>query len=150
MLRFIPIPQLSAVWPAVRAHIQRANDKLGERNTPEEFYHALRQGLAGLYLAEEDAGIFICQKVVELDGTATCFIWLTVGPVLHNHDKWHRTLESLAQQIGAVRLRMRSPRKGWERATNGYWKVAEMTYEHELDITHERIEIHPVARPLAA
>ena len=150
MLRFIPIPQLSAVWPSVRAHIQHANDKLGERNTPEELYHALRQGMAGLYLAHADTGVFIVQKVVEIDGTTTCFVWLAVGPLRDEMLELQRQLESLARMIGAVRLRMRSPRKGWERATNGYWQVADTLYEHLLESSHEHDYLPAIDPALAA
>lgn len=150
MLRYVPIPQLSMVWPVVREHIRHANDKLGERNTPEEIYYALRQNLAGLYLAREGDGVFVAQKVVELDGTITCFIWLAVGPMRDEVHELQRQLEIIARMIGAVRLRMRSPRKGWERATGGYWQVAEMLYEHELEQAHEHDSLHPVGPALAA
>lgn len=150
MLRFVSIPQLSQVWPLVRRHIQAANEKLGERNTPEELYHALRQGMAGLYLADDGRGVFLMQKVVELDGTTSCFIWLAVGPLAEQVQELQHHLEGLARMIGACRLRMRSPRKGWERATNGYWQVAETTYEHNLDKRHEPDQINPVDSALAA
>lgn len=150
MLRYVPIPQLSLVWPTVRAHIQHANEKLGERNTPEEIYHALRQNMAGLYLAREGDGVFVAQKVVELDGTCSCFVWLAVGPMRDDVVELQQNLETIARMIGAVRLRMRSPRKGWERATNGYWQVAEMLYEHELGTPHEHDQIHPLGTALAA
>jgi hypothetical protein len=150
MLRFIPIPQLSLVWPTVRQHIQHANDKLGERNTPEELYYALRQGMAGLYLANEGAGVFVVQAVVELDGTKTCFVWLAVGPMRDEVHELQRQLETVARMIGATRLRMRSPRKGWERATNGYWQVAEMLYEHNLETSHEHDFLPAIDPALAA
>jgi hypothetical protein len=150
VLRFIPIPQLGAVWPLVRRHIQHANDKLGERNTPEEIYHALRQGMAGLYLAKDDTGIFVVQKVIELDATTTCFVWLAVGPLRDEVQELNRQLEAVARLIGAVRLRMRSPRKGWERATNGYWHVAEMLYEHNLEDSHEHDFVPALDSAMAA
>jgi hypothetical protein len=150
MLRFIPVSQLSRVWPVVRQHIQHANDKLGERNTPEEIYYALRQGMAGLYLAGDGAGVFVAQKVVELDGTTSCFIWLAVGPMRDQVLELQRQLEGIARMIGAKRLRMRSPRKGWERATQGYWRVAETLYEHNLETNHEYDPLPALDPALAA
>lgn len=129
-LTHIPAHQLSALWPAVRPLIERSNTKWGERNTPEELYHALRLNLAALYVADD--GVVIAQKVVELDGSTTCFVWLVVGNLAERREEMQQALEGLAQLIGAVRLRMASPSPAWGRASGGYWAVHQVVYEHKL------------------
>jgi len=128
-LRFIPADQVSAVWPQVRPFLLAAQDSGGINILPEELYYALRQNLAALYLC--DAGIIVAQKITELDGSISCFVWLAAGSLSPHAEDCLRLLERLAKGIGAKRLRMRSPRR-WDRALHGYWKPYETIYEHEL------------------
>ncbi len=114
----VPVPELSSVWPQVRKHLASAVDKFGERVTPEELYYLLRQGNASLYLDDK--------------GTVTLFVLLTAGKLAEVWEDCVALLEKLAETIGAVRIRMASPSRGWERAMNGYWSVAHVVYEHDL------------------
>jgi hypothetical protein len=144
MLTYVPIASLSALWPQVRPLIERSNGKWGQRNMPEELYHALRQNMAALYVA--DGGMVIAQRVLELDGTVTCFIWLVVGDLAEKREEMQRALEELAGTIGAVRLRMASPSPAWGRASQGYWAVHQVTYEHKLGGEHALdTDLHQVA-----
>jgi hypothetical protein len=126
----IPVPELSSVWPQVRKHLASAVDKFGERVTPEELYYLLRQGNASLYL--DDKGCIVVQKLIEMNGTVTLFVLLTAGKLAEVWEDCVALLEKLAETIGAVRIRMASPSRGWERAMNGYWSVAHVVYEHDL------------------
>jgi hypothetical protein len=137
MLAYVPIPLLSAHWPQVRPLIERANAKWGRRNEPEELYWALRQNMAALYVAPR--GMVIAQKVIEIDGTVTCFVWLVVGELAEEREALQEELEVLGQSIGAVRLRMASPSPAWSRASRGYWAVYQTIYEHQLGGEHDQV-----------
>lgn len=129
-MRQIPISELSSVWPKVRHLLSTATDKFGERVTPEELYYALRQNMASLYL--NDDGCLVAQKVNEMDGTVTLFVLLVAGKMVNVWPDWIAMVENLAKTIGAVRVKMASPSRAWERAMNGYWKVSHVVYEHDL------------------
>jgi hypothetical protein len=107
-----------------------AIDKFGERITPEELYYLLRQGNGALYL--NDDGCMVVQKLIEMDGTVTMFVLLVAGKMADVWKEWLAVVEKLAETIGAVRIRMASPSRGWERAMDGYWSIAHVVYEHDL------------------
>ena len=130
-MRFVPHEELASVWPEVAHWVDFAREKLGERLSREEIYHAIRSNLAALYVVGDD-GIVVCQRVVETDGTVSLFVWLLSGKLEKWKDSLIEGLEALAAQIKARKIRMRSPRRGWERAMGDYWKAVEVIYEHRL------------------
>jgi hypothetical protein len=143
MLAYVPIAMLSAHWGKVRPLIERANAKWGRRNEPEDLYWALRQNLAALYVAER--GMVIAQKVIEIDGSTTCFVWLVVGELAEEREALQDELEALGRLIGAVRLRMASPSPAWGRASHGYWQVHQTIYEHQLGDAHDQVPAQSTA-----
>lgn len=126
-MKHVPPSDLASHWPAVREYVKRAVDRFGERITVEELYYALRQNMAALYMNHR--GMLVAQKVIELDGTITLFVLIAAGEMAEDEAEWMQMLEKLAGTIGAVRIRMASPRKGWERVG---WKVAHTVYEREV------------------
>lgn len=130
-MRYVPPEELASVWEEAAQWIDFARLRLGERLTREEIYHALRSNLAALYMID-DVGIVVCQRVVETDGTVSLFVWLISGKLKNWKDEMIRRLEELAAQIKATRIKMRSPRRGWERAMGNYWTPVDIIYEHRL------------------
>ncbi len=126
----IPVHELSRVWPQVRHLLSTATDKFGERITPEELYHLLRTNMATLYM--DTNGCLVAQKLNEPDGTITLFVLLVAGNMANVWQEWIAMVEKLAGAIGAVRIKMASPSRAWERAMDGYWQVSHVVYEHDL------------------
>lgn len=129
-MQYVPVEQLHEHWPRVRQQVQVLNQRYGERTTPEELYHALRQGMAALYAHGQ--GFLVLQSVTELNATKSLFVWLACGKFADDQDLLVAELHKLAATLNAKRIRMRSPRK-WERAMKDYWRVYEYIYEHELE-----------------
>lgn len=131
MLRPIPPQQLWDEWEWVRHGLLECIAKTGERYLPEDVYHALRSGTSHLF-ALDDFGFVVLQQRHEPDGCVLFVwaLWSEPGKARAVEDAVYAALEGKAREIGAVRIRMHSPRKAWARER--YWKPVSVVYEHEI------------------
>lgn len=127
---------LRAVWDDVRRWLGEANRRYGERLMPESLWMLLRTNMASLYLARNGDGVasgcIVLQRLVELDGTATCYVLFAGGSLSPFEREAYAKIEEVARAVGAVRLRQQSPRTGWTRVHDGYWHPVAIVYEHTL------------------
>ncbi len=119
----------------MRQGIEKVIAKTRANYLPEDVYHALRSNTAWAFALRDDNaddfGFMVLQNQYDPDGLAL-FVWcLWVEP---NAGPPHRAslyeeLENLAKSVAAKRIRLQSPRKGWEREP--FFKPIAMVYEHE-------------------
>ena len=97
---------------------------------PEDVYAAIKGGSAFLFVIGADDGFVIVQRTQSFDGPRL-FVWIVWGPRLLAPQRiaLEAELDQLATSIGVRKLRMHSPRKGWERVG---WQAIETIYEREV------------------
>lgn len=135
MLRQIPADGLRDVWVWVRNGLLHCAGRCGERWMPEDVFVSLKSGHAHLFAIEwhgDEVGFCVLQQHVDVDGPALFVwaLWTEPGSGVAAQDAIERALEGKAREIGAKRIRMQSPRKGWGRQE--FWRPVSVTYEHEV------------------
>lgn len=91
---------------------------------------ALAKGDASLALIQDDA-FLIWQRYPGDDGRGMLFILACEGFGLDEHGpSVYAELESMARQLQCARIRMMSPRRGWERQS--FFTLVGYVYEREV------------------
>lgn len=122
-------------WEWLRQGLERCREHGGERWYAEDIYEPLRLGHASAFAVErnrKDVGFAILQRHNDPDG-AVLFVWaLWVEPAQAVGDKGAllAEFERIAIEVKAVRIRMESPRKGWD--SIGFFIPMRTIYEHEV------------------
>lgn len=118
------------MWEWVRAGLVEVQAKTNAEWMPEDVYAALKGGSAFLFVIGADDGFVIVQRTQSFDGPRL-FVWIMWGPrsLAHQQFAIEVELDRLATSIGVRKLRMHSPRKGWERVG---WQAIETIYEREV------------------
>jgi len=128
-----PIEDTYELWPWVRKGLIECAAKTQERYRPEDVYLLLQAKNAYLYVFEDDGtniGFLIVQRMFDPDGPVL-FVFALWGEVMRAFaTECYGHLETLARSIGAKRIRMQSPRKGWAREE--FFRAVSMIYEREL------------------
>ena len=93
----------------------------------EDVYHSCRSGESDLWVAD-DAFTVIRNVENEFTGQPELYIWIFVGDGLVR-DKYIPQLEQIARSIGAKKMRMVSPRKGFTRTG---WEIDSINYVRAL------------------
>lgn len=118
-------------WPRVRAGLERIIAKTAPDWMPEHVYLALVSGAANLVIINEGESFVIWQRYPGDDLRGLFFVLATEGEGLWRYgNDVHAELERLAQQHGCRKMRMMSPRRGWEQ--HPFWRLAGYVYEHEV------------------
>ena len=135
MLRLIPAAKLYDVWGWVRNGLVDCAGKTQERWLPEDVYLAIKGGSAFLYAIEhkgDEIGFTVLCQHNDPDGPCLFVwaMWTEPGAGAPVEGMICSALEAKAREIGAKRIRMQSPRKGWER--KAYWRQTAALYEHEV------------------
>ena len=120
--------KLGPLWPWVRAGLDKVIERAGADWTPGQVYTALTSGTALLYIAGAEDGFMVVQRQMDSRGPIL-FVWALYGDCADEQDAHFKFTDELARSIGADRIRMESPRKGWARFG---FKVKTMTYEREV------------------
>ena len=123
----VAIDRIAPVWQWVRKGLDDIRERCAESWTTGDVYNALMAGQAVLYIAGQEDGFMVCRKQVDSVGPIL-FVWALWGDMQDEQDKHFAFADELARSIGADRIRMESPRKGWAR----YFKVKTMVYEREV------------------
>jgi hypothetical protein len=121
---------LRAVWPWVRIGLEEVQAKTRPEWLPEDVYTAIKGGSAFLFTIGADDGFVIVQRTQAWDGPRL-FVWIMWGrnALAQQQFAIEVELDKLAASIGVRKLRMQSPRKGWERVG---WQAIETIYEREV------------------
>jgi hypothetical protein len=122
-------------WEWVRQGLLTIARKTNLRAWPEDVYNDVANGRSFLwfmYDGEERAGFLILQLDKDPDGRVLRVMGFWAEP-----SKWkackassYDGLAALARTVGAKRIRMGSPRRGW--AKEGFFREVSRVYEHEL------------------
>ncbi len=125
----MPAENVRDEWAAILYGIQEVRDRGHEKWWPEDIYVALRSGSAFLYLIPKGPGFVIFQRHMDADGPVL-FVWIIWGELAAIEDELYTEIEQLAKAMQAKRVRMHSPRKGWQRRK--YFKPVSTIYEKEI------------------
>ena len=135
MLRLIPPAQLHDVWGWVRNGLMDCIGRTQERWLPEDVFVHIKAGTSHLFAIEhkgDDVGFTVLCQHADSDGPVLFVwaLWVEPGAGKPIEGALYEALEQKAREIGARRVRMQSPRKGWER--RAYWTQTAAIYEHEV------------------
>jgi len=128
LLHAVSTDKVRDSWPAILPGLQEVRDRCNEVWWPEDVYASLMSGHSFLYMIE-DCGFVIFQKHADADGPVL-FIWIIWGEFKAIHPAVSAEIEQLAVAMKAKRIRMHSPRKGWERFP--FFKRKSVIYEREI------------------
>jgi hypothetical protein len=120
-----------AGWDWLRAGILDCIRRTGERYRPEDVWLRLRGNTAWAYAAD-DTGFVIFTQEFDPDGLVLFIwiLWFAPGTAIGTHEAIFAEIRRLAGEIGARRIRMHSPRKGWAKAR--YFQQRSIVYEAEV------------------
>ncbi len=113
-MRYVKPDELHSVWAFVKAGLEVVRNRCFERWIPEDVYTALKQGGSQLFVAE-DGFIVVTPQKDQFSGEQILFIWAAYGTNALVYEEGEKLITQLAKQIGAKRIQMESPRRGWER-----------------------------------
>lgn len=116
----MPAPEVREAWGWIRNGLLDVIARARAIYTPEDVYIAIAGGQAHVYEIEHagDAlGFAVLQKIADPDGAALFIwaLWAEPGALALKSVTLFTELDNLARSIGARRIRMHSPRKGWVR-----------------------------------
>lgn len=141
VLRPMPFAEVRVKWSAIRVGLEHCRARTAERWMPEDIYATLRDGSSGCYAiskGERDVGFLVAQRHVDPDGPVL-FVWAISterGSVIAEREALWQEILGLAAHIGAKRIRMESPRKGWEWVD--FFVPVRVVYEHEINYAVKR------------
>ncbi len=123
-------------WDWLREGILAVAAKTGGRFRPEDVYVRLRTSTAWAYALrdanEDDIGFLIVTQEYDPDGLVL-FVWILWAPsheIRGRENEMYQEFERIAVACKAKRIRMQSPRRGWER--EGFFDRVAVVYEHEV------------------
>ena len=123
--------KLHDIWPRIRDGLLKVIEATSPEWIPEDVYDALRNRRATLLVAEDTEWFIVAQQQPRHTGSCL-MIWVLYAP--GDYKKFaglvYPELEQLAREIGANRLEMHSPRKGWERDPR--WIMRETIFTREV------------------
>jgi hypothetical protein len=118
-------------WERIKPGLEVVRAKAAPEWIPEDIYFALKAGTATLLLADECDGFLVVQKQQRAYG-ACLLIWVAYAP--GEREQWgpliYPDVERVAREVGARRIEMHSPRRGWER--DPFWTPKDTVYIHEV------------------
>ena len=130
MLNEVAHDKIDALWPWVKDGLEKLALKVPTDWDVAEVYLALKHQRAVLFTLGQDQGFCILQMLTDSSGPHL-FVWALYGPnelAAIEHDLY-AALRQKAIALGAKVIRMKSPRKGWQRRG---WRVKEFIYEIDL------------------
>jgi len=121
---------LEQIWPMVAPKITALRQRYPGvcEWTEDDVYRACQDHRAFLFNCEEDSS-FAIVKIKERNGEKILFIWIACG----ENGKREQNLgflKEIAQSVGASRMEMESPRRGFDRMPG--WKRGMTTYSTEV------------------
>lgn len=131
--RFVHVKtsEIDDYWPRVRSGLERIIERTEPDWMPEHVYLALVSGAANLVMVNDGRSFVIWQKYPGDDLRGLFFVLAAEGEGLREYgDDVHAELERLARATNCRKMRMMSPRRGWER--HPFWRMTGYVYEHEV------------------
>jgi hypothetical protein len=130
-LRTLSADDIQAEWDWLRNGLLHCAQKTGAKYRPEDVYLRLRTNTAWAYAFGEDAFLVLTQEY-DPDGLVLFVwaLWAAPGSLRGSEGDMYAELERIARETGAKRIRMQSPREGWQRET--FFQQVAIVYEHEV------------------
>ena len=123
---------LHMVWPEVVDRIVKLNERYADYAdwTPEDVFRMCRDQRAFIFNSTEDSSFAVVKiKKHPPTGETVLFIWIAYGE-RGKREQNIDFLKEIARNVGAVRLEMESPRRGFDRDLR--WKRAVTKYTMEV------------------
>lgn len=136
-LRPLPPAEARAAWGWIRNGLVTVLGRVHDTWTPEDVYLEVAQGKAHVYAIEwreDDVGFVVLKLLADYDGPCLWVwaMWAEPGTFdgfasarTSRMAEMFRALDELAASVKARRIRMESPRRGWER----FFDVKATVYE---------------------
>lgn len=124
--------EVQADWDWIRAGLLHCIKKTASRYRPEDVYLRLRTDTAWAYALSERAGFAVLTREFDPDGLVL-FVWALFSEpysLRGREGEVYAELVRLARECKAKRIRMQSPRRGWEREP--FFNQVAVVYEHEV------------------
>jgi hypothetical protein len=120
-----------ALWPWVSDGLWQIIERTNPTWIPEDVYCDLKAGQASLLTIDGDKGFAVVKRLIDYDGPSM-FLWAMWGPgaLAPMYEEVMSELDNLARAAGCKRIRMMSPRKGWQKVRG--WKERDTVYERSL------------------
>jgi len=123
------------MWGWIRSGLLSIIEKTRPHYLPEDVYTRIRNGTAWLYVYAadgDDIGFAVLTQEHDPDGLVlfVWVLWCEPGSAVVRLPEMYAETEKLAQQCKAVRIRMQSPLRGWERQT--FFNKVAAVYEREI------------------
>ena len=127
MLNEVAHNKIDDIWPWVLEGLEKLRAKVPSDWHPADIYNALRQQKAFLFTIGEDFGFTVLQLLTDVSGVHL-FVWVIYGPreLAEVEQQLYQALRDKAIALNARSIRMKSPRKGWQRRG---WRIKEYVYE---------------------
>ena len=125
--------EVQADWDWLRAGLLHCIQKTASRYRPEDVYLRLRTDTAWVYALDERQGFAVLTKEFDPDGLVL-FVWILFAEpntLSERKGEVYAEFERIARECKAKRIRMQSPRKGWEREP--FFNPTAVVYEHEIN-----------------
>lgn len=127
--------ELRAHWPVVSAALDSVIEATSPDWIKEDVYHQLANASAICHLVYESGqyrSLFILtQPAEEFSGQRCLHIWIAENALSGTDESFDfglSAIKQIAQQLGAPKLTLESPRKGWAKR----FKLVSATYEVPL------------------
>jgi len=114
-------------YDEILPHLLYIRERFNTSWRPEDVYHACRSGKSHLWFAP-DAFAIVERYDDEHSAEAVLFVWISHGEGMAQN-KYMAQLEEIARGVGASRIEMESPRRGFERTG---WNAKKITYSREV------------------
>ena len=123
-------------WQTIKGGLVETAEKAPGGWTPQDVFMQLVRGEATLHLVIVDKYYkgFLISKTIGTNGSKGLLIWIMHGDgsgnlMVDNMDQ----IRDWARNIGAKRIQMQSPRKGWERVAKKLgFRVTQIVYEQDV------------------
>lgn len=127
--------ELRAHWPVISAALDSVIEATSPDWIKEDVYHQLASGKAAgrlIYELGQYRALFILtQPSEEFSGERCLHIWIAENAISGTDESFDyglSAIKQIAQQLGAPKLTLESPRKGWAKR----FKLVSATYEVPL------------------
>jgi hypothetical protein len=137
VIKPLTLPEVRAAWGWVRNGLLEIIGRCHERWAPEDAWTAIMAGNAHVWTittASDEIGFLILRKIDDPDGPVLFIwaLWTEPNAILRKLPDLHERLIELCHRMGAKRIRMESPRKGWCVLEKLNFTERSVNYEYEI------------------
>ncbi len=139
MLAISPLTQqhVRQEWGWIRNGLLEVIGRCQERWSPEDVWTEVMAGHVFVWritVAHDDIGFLVLRKMDDADGPVLFIwaLWTEPDALLRKLPELHERLIEVCHRLGAKRIRMESPRKGWIVLERLNFTERSVNYEYEV------------------